>query len=613
MTDLVSTFSTAQGKQVILSWLPTDLLKPHPRNPRVGRPDKLDAIIESMRADGYMPAKPMLVRPMGDDYQIIGGHSRHAAAQAAGLDKVLCAIEEMDDDTATLNLARDNINDPLPWYSTCLYVFQNAIKDSKKGLNRTQLVMAATGKEGQAAKNEAQRFSDAGEVVASLIEQSTHVATLLDPDINRRRHLCEIHAANPGLWPLLSSLLIEHEWSVKDCKAAVERVNAIISSTPDWWRYSLTEVYPRAAIEPAFAKSVSTSLQAMSKAYESLPEAATFYRYEPTGERKEIHGREHERYEAVGYDVNPRRMFSDQLDAAMDKLSAKTANQIHLQVMESISRMTQGREEWRKVLSDEEEHERQRNLARIAMLQERDAYMPTLKKGDVVTELSRLPDNWFDLICIDPPYNMDKADWDSFGSGKAFAAWARPWLKHCRRVLKDSGSLYLFGINRMLSHLQGELEDLGLQYRNWIIWDTIQGAGGGLWVNRHESILYYSKTANPYEDADSIKLERHEENIREYKGREYYFKNPSNVWRIPCVDDKHPERTDHPTQKPIELIERIIKASSPVDGYVLDCFIGSGTTGVACMKTRRRCTGIDLSDEYLQIAQSRFDVTEVGR
>jgi site-specific DNA-methyltransferase (adenine-specific) len=164
----------------------------------------------------------------------------------------------------------------------------------------------------------------------------------------------------------------------------------------------------------------------------------------------------------------------------------------------------------------------------------------------------------------------------------------------------------------MLSHIQHVLDDLGMVYRNWITWDTIQGAGGGLWVNRSESILYYSKTRETYEDSESIKLERHEENVREYKGKEYAFKNPSNIWRFPCVDDKHPERTDHPTQKPVELIERIILASSPAGGNVLDCFMGSGTTGVACMKHRRYCTGIELNQDYISIAQSRFSATEVA-
>lgn len=612
MTQQVSSMPTPASKPVTLKWLPLDSLVTHPRNPRIGRPDKLDAIIESMTANGYRLEKPMLVRPHGEGHQIIGGHSRHAAAKAVGMSEVFCAIEEMDDETAILRIGEDNINDPLPWYSICLYVYLNAVKDSKQGLSRTRLVMAATGKEGNAASIDAKRLGDAGEVIAFLMEQSFHVERLLDPETNRTRHLVEIHQAPPELWPLLTSLLVEHEWSVKDTKAASDRIRSITDAIPSWWPYALKDIYQRAAMEPAYAKSVTAALMAMGKAYDSLPEKATLYRHEPTGEIEQKHGRDYERYGAVPHEEQPRTMFRRLLDESADKLSAATAEKACRQVMEHLSRHASATEEWRPVLSDEEERDRQSRLAEIARLTEREMFMPKLLKGDVVSELKRLPGDWYDLICIDPPYNMDKAEWDSYGSGQEFAKWARTWLKECRRVLKDSGAIYVFGINRMLSHLQGEMDAIGLKYRNWIVWDTIQGAGGGLWVNRHEAILYYSKTDQPYEDADSIKLERHEENVREYKGKEYAFKNPSNVWRFPCVDDKHEERTTHPTQKPVELIARIVQASSPKGGRVLDCFIGSGTTGVACMRHRRLCTGIDISDEYLQIAQSRFDSTEVG-
>lgn len=172
--------------------------------------------------------------------------------------------------------------------------------------------------------------------------------------------------------------------------------------------------------------------------------------------------------------------------------------------------------------------------------------------------------------------------------------------------MKDSGSIYVFGINRMLSHIQHKMDELDFKFRSWITWDTIQGAGGGLWVNRSESILYYSKTDKPYEDTESVKLQRAEENVREYKGKTYEFKNPSNIWRFPCVDNQHPDRTEHPTQKPVELIERIVLASSPENGLVLDPFMGSGTTGVAAMKNLRRSIGFELEGDYIEIQKQRF-------
>jgi DNA modification methylase len=230
-----------------------------------------------------------------------------------------------------------------------------------------------------------------------------------------------------------------------------------------------------------------------------------------------------------------------------------------------------------------------------------------LFEGDCRDFLPDIKDDSIDLIIIDPPYNVDKAEWDSLGSGLEYASWATDWLVECKRILKNSGSLYIFGVNRMLSYLQQVLDGMGMIYKSWIIWDTIEGAGGGLWVNRYEAILYYSKTETPYEDNLSIRLERHEENIREYKGVEYKFKNPSNIWRFIRVDDSDLKRSAHPTQKPVELIERIVQASSPQGGRVLDPFMGSGTTAIAALKNKRHFTGMEIDADYIKLTKQRIE------
>ena len=225
--------------------------------------------------------------------------------------------------------------------------------------------------------------------------------------------------------------------------------------------------------------------------------------------------------------------------------------------------------------------------------------------GDCLEELKKLDTESVDLIATDPPYNINKAEWDSFGSGEQFAAWCVEWFVECKRILKPEGSMYIFGLNRMLSHLQKWLDE-NMIYRNWITWDTIQGAGGGLWTNRTEAILYYSKTDDTYEDKKNIRLERHEKNIREYKGKTYKFKNPSNIWRFPCVDDKSKDRTDHITQKPVEIMERIIKASCPKGGLVCDPFSGSGTTMIAAYRNDRKAIGFENDKIIFNIAKERL-------
>ena len=112
--------------------------------------------------------------------------------------------------------------------------FLNVVKDSKKGLSRTALVMAATGKSEGAAKNDGQRSGDAGEVIAHIIEQSPDIGRLLNPETNRRYHLSEIKQAPASTWQLLTGLLVENTWSVKDTKAAVDRVIGLTTSCPKW-------------------------------------------------------------------------------------------------------------------------------------------------------------------------------------------------------------------------------------------------------------------------------------------------------------------------------------------------------------------------------------------
>ena len=159
-----------------MKWLELDQLTPHPQNMRSGEAESVEVFAQDMRQNGYSIEKPMLVRPRDSRYQIIGGHTRLKSARMAGLDKVFCVIEEMEDEQAVLRIARDNLNDKPAWFDVCLYVARNAVKYSKDGLTRADLANAVTGKDGKAAKDDAGRLGDAGEV----LENVRNVANILD-------------------------------------------------------------------------------------------------------------------------------------------------------------------------------------------------------------------------------------------------------------------------------------------------------------------------------------------------------------------------------------------------------------------------------------------------
>ena len=393
--------------------------------------------------------------------------------------------------------------------------------------------------------------------------------------------------------------------------------NDILTGVTDRKKQELTDIYDFMQIEhkpyevelhivynnPEEVKkhtAIFKKIDALTEKYESYE----LHRLVKTDKTKEEDGREFVYYDIEDVEINVREKI-------LELINENDIQDVEQILLSHIKEHLNIKPLWKPSIS-EDEYKRMLEIERQeAILEERKRYTPKVINGDTLKEITKIETESIDLIITDPPYNMDKADWDSYGSAEEFADWMELWLKECFRVLKQHGSIYVFGLNRMLSHVQMRMEKIGFKYKNWIIWDTVQGAGGGLWVNRQEAILYFSKSDTPFENKDAIKLYRAEENIREYKGKTYEFKNPSNIWRFPVVDDKSADRTTHPTQKPVELIERMIKANSKEDDTILDCFMGSGTTGVAAMKNRRRSIGFEMEKEYVSIAKDRFEKVEI--
>ena len=583
-----------------------DKLLPHPQNPRIiMRDDVIDGIMAGLN-DGFHHSHAIQVWPVEDEFYILSGHHRVCAAKKKGIDFLPCWIrDDMDENGAYMLLVTDNN--------------QGELSPLEIGMHALRCVSNSTGGKGKrgglseyarlVGKNEKliRIYRQAAEVVVNIGLKS-EVSVLID----KAQHLSVIHSLPESLWQAAVDLMLEHEWSAKETTAAVDRAKSVISVKPEWWKKDITAILKKTAIEPGYSKSMSSMFKTMSKYHDKLPGKEVLYIPERTNEIKEINGREHYKVSAKQIDYAARDMFIKSVNKADGEMTSKIAETAYKTIINYINEYSTKQETWMPVLTDEEELQRRKRIEEIAKMEDREKFMPVLVQGDLIEKIKFMQPDIFDLICVDPPYNMDKAEWDSFGSGKDFAIWCKAWINESRRLLKDTGSIYIFGLQHMLAHLYMECEGSGLVFQSWISWDTIQGQGSGLWPNRVEGILYFSKTKTPYEDPDSVKMERHEEHIREYKGKEYKFKSPSTIWRFPCVDNQHPDRTAHPTQKPVELIERIIKASCPPDGNVLDFFIGSGTTGVACMKNRRYCTGVDNNSDYLSIARSRFDNTKVA-
>lgn len=235
--------------------------------------------------------------------------------------------------------------------------------------------------------------------------------------------------------------------------------------------------------------------------------------------------------------------------------------------------------------------------------------------ADCLDVLRKLPDSSVQLIVCDPPYNILMADWDEHLD---YIGWATQWLVEARRVLADSGNFVIFGGLQYQGEAgSGDLLSIIAEVRrqklfnlvNLIIWNYPNGMGAQrFFANRHEEIVWFTKTPKYYFDLDSVREPFDEETKRLYmkdkrlraesveKGR-----NPTNVWRFGRLNGNGLERVGHPTQKPIALIDRIIKSMSYEGSVVLDFFGGSAVTTRVAIELGRHSISTDkepLISEY---------------
>lgn len=249
-------------------------------------------------------------------------------------------------------------------------------------------------------------------------------------------------------------------------------------------------------------------------------------------------------------------------------------------------------------------------------------HMIQLMQGDCLELMRDIPDGSVDVVLSSPPYGIGK-EYERKSRLPEWRDWQISVLKECSRVLSEGGSL-CWQVGNYVSNgavypldcvLFGDILDLGLTPRNRIIWTF----GHGLhckrrFSGRHESILWFSRGGSYKFNLDAVRVPSKYPQKKQYKGPNKgqlsgnpLGKNPEDVWSIPNVKHNHPEKTAHPCQYPEHLCDRILLALTDRGDTVLDPFMGSGTTGVACKNTGRRFIGIEKDETYFKIAQDRIN------
>ncbi|HSR80449.1 MAG TPA: site-specific DNA-methyltransferase [Hyphomicrobiaceae bacterium] len=257
----------------------------------------------------------------------------------------------------------------------------------------------------------------------------------------------------------------------------------------------------------------------------------------------------------------------------------------------------------------------------MSVRQRRPAGPPTNRVlvGDCLEELARLPQESIDLVFADPPYNLqlerqllrpnntvvDGVDepWDKFSSFADYDRFSRVWLRHCRRVLKPDGAIWVIGSYHNIFRIGAALQDLGFWIQNDVVWrktNPMPNFRGKRFTNAHETLIWAGRDAKSRVTFNYEAMKALNDDVQ-----------MRSDWLFPICSG--PERLKdgvgrkaHPTQKPEALLSRILLASTAPGDLVLDPFFGTGTTGAAARRLGRRWLGIERDPLYAEAAAERI-------
>ncbi len=250
--------------------------------------------------------------------------------------------------------------------------------------------------------------------------------------------------------------------------------------------------------------------------------------------------------------------------------------------------------------------------------------------AECVSEMRKMPDSSVDLIIADPPYNLSKGgewkwdnsvelkglggnwnkvmqDWDNY-SFEAYMQFTKEWLTEAQRILKPTGSMWIFGTYHNIGIINVYCQMLGIEIINEVIWykrNAFPNLAGRRLTASHETVLWCNKGGKKREYYFDYEYSKNGD--FSYDGLKAPGKQMRTVWDI----SNNKERSElaygkHPTQKPLRILKRMIKLASKKGDVVFTPFAGSGSECVAAKMTGRRYLGIEMEKEYCEIAEERL-------
>lgn len=253
----------------------------------------------------------------------------------------------------------------------------------------------------------------------------------------------------------------------------------------------------------------------------------------------------------------------------------------------------------------------------------------TLHEGDCLNLLRTIPSGIATLVVTSPPYNIGK-EYEKKRAVDEYIAWQRVIIHECYRTLSERGSICwqvgnyvdngtILPIDILLFPI---FQELGLFLRNRIIWRFEHGLHASYrFSGRYETILWFTKSEDDYTfNLDAVRVPQKYPNKKYFKGPNRgrlsgnpLGKNPGDVWDIPNVKSNHIEKTIHPCQFPVGLIERLVLAFTNNGDLIIDPFVGVGTTCIAALRHGRRSAGAEIDSKYTTVARERIQLAAAGQ
>ena len=570
-------FDYTKHSEAKLQWIDLADCRRHPLNPRLAfNEEQIDRIAEQVRMYGYKPEHAILVRSIDKYFEIVSGHHRVEACRRVGMEKILAWVnKDLSDEKAHSLLLLENDQSELSALEKGKHAYDHIQKfDSVGGRGMTG------GVSDYAREHGLERIYVLRWIGAYKVVKTCTNGTGLE-NISYRV-LYEISKSLRLAWKPLVKTAIDESWTVAQTKTVVSKINEI--DIGDGYGYDLQEIFSKAAKNKARLSNQYRSLfERIRHWITEFDYTITLYTWIETDEIKQDGHQQLKKFVAESYEYEPKKEFITQVKANHN-LKPKTIDGYAQPILDKIKANSKGGERWDPMLSDKEIA----RLRRIDFETEQQNFLDRcIKCGDAFQILPELPKKHFDALITDPPYGIDIADWDKVDA----VDFTVRWVKLCLPLLKNKHHIMIFCSSRYSADIEMALREViktPLQSR--LIWHKRNLAKGRVvetaFINTYDVILHYGNKNLCLSDE--------------------WTEDRFDVMQVAVPQSNFKDEKEHKTQKPLELLQRLISHTITEDDKVLDPFAGSGTTGVAVLQGKGYPTLIEQNGDYVTVARRRL-------